>query len=396
MKRTIFILMSFAFSIYAQEDNMPELRMTLSINYPSRSVASTTSNSGEKNGYLNGTIFTNNENSTGVSVDCTFSSFLGALPEIYWYHKKHPDETITEAKRAELYKNEKWLLHADSLTVQYQLYPGKYKMEDTVINFYLRYIVYKKKKDINDFKANYDISFHEAFFTCPIGRDYQFDYFKAYLPFASIIIKLEIGPVPEKKEIFSEQDNVIDIRQTILVKDDILKYSESAKVNQPGLKLSLEYVMTNKNNDEILTRKMDYPMQAGTMISTEKEIIQLNKTIYKGTISVPFEIFNKEKEILFKRSTISKELKNYHVYVMPIEKVNNRYSFQILVINNIRETGSFRSQNIVLAPGEKYKIILKNGDVVFKETIEGERLTISTKEDYEPFVNDFLLIGFEK
>ena len=397
MKRIIFTFLITAYGLFAQQENRPDLSMFLSLKDRNSSSVTISSNTDSRLGFITGYIESFNDSSSSAASNLHFG-FFNQLPESYWYQKKYPFEELSDTKRAELYKHN---LPAtfNNLLIHFEMYPGNYKKGDKVIDCYFKYMVYKKIKKINDFKYNYDISFHEKFKTIPVNEEYILDLFKEFLPRQEIKVKFLIGK-PELPPIIdiAKTEETIEANDLIGTAEEVVKIAGESKINFTDLKIGLEYVRTNKKGNEVLLRKLEYPLIRGKNLAVNNKLFPLNTYIYKGKITTAYVIYNKEKENLFKKSKYANYSNNFIIYAIPLSKKGDKYSFKLIIVYWLINGGSRSYQEIELVPDQKYKLSLINvrNSGSSEEIIDGERFIIDPVEDYNKYVDEYLIISLEK
>lgn len=395
MKNILIALLLFTESIFAQQDKRPELMLSLSYKSLNSSAVSLLSNLEDKLGLITGYLVARNDKAVSVANYQSFD-FFNELPEIYWYHKSNPSENISEEKRLQLYQK-KYPASDDNLIIHFEMYPGDYKVSDKELQCYFKYAVYKKTKKINDFKYNYDISFHDKFISLPVNKKHRINIFDEFMPGSEITVELLIDqPASPNTENNNTHNEIMEADDLKMWLTDIAKFMNDHRTVDTNLKLGLEYLRTDKSGSEVLVRKLEYPLAASKTISTDNEIIKLKSTLYKGTISTPLVIYNKDKEKLFEKSTHKDAQNNFVVYAVLTDYKNNKFLLHLFVGHIVSNTSGWYKEEIELSPGHKYKLALKNFYPEFEEIIEDERFKIDAKEDYYKYVSDYLILSLEK
>ena len=86
----------------------------------------------------------------------------------------------------------------------------------------------------------------------------------------------------------------------------------------------------------------------------------------------------------------------YSVLCVPVEKENRGYSFQLMICQGISSNVRYYfMKDISLRSNDRIKIDLKPGHWKFEEAVGEEKLVIDALEDYDKYVNDYLILSLE-
>ncbi len=207
--------------------------------------------------------------------------------------------------------------------------------------------------------------------------------------------------------------NCIAIAQFSKAIPDFKNSAESKRfVERTDFKFGMELVRLDKNNKEILMRKLEYPLRFFKKEWNEKW--QTNFSNYVGRITIPLEIYNPaKKEAAPKSAKVKGSQINYTLSVTPMQKRGDIYTCQLMymvAINNIsfkefngekypNETAENQSMNpIDIKVGEKVKIDLEGSFSTIwgiEDSVDGKPVTFNAKEDYHNYFNDYLIISLE-
>lgn len=207
--------------------------------------------------------------------------------------------------------------------------------------------------------------------------------------------------------------NFLMMAQVATEKPDFKNDEYSKKfVERTDFKFGMELVRLDKNNKEILIRKLEYPLKVVRQEWNEKW--QTNICTYAGRITFPLDIYNpQKKELAINSSKVRSAKINYTLSVSPFQKKEDTYTCQLIYMTEImnisfkkvngvkypNETAGNHSMNpIKIKVGEKVKINLEDALSTLwgiEDTVAGTSVTFEAEEDYNKYFNDYLIISLE-
>jgi hypothetical protein len=285
--------------------------------------------------------------------------------------------------------------YADRI-VQYSFYPEKVSAGDSLLSLYCKYILYEKKKEISANMFNYDISFHECFYTVPINKKISLDFLKELFPKATINeVTFSLDNVIYKKEQPS-----LNLSRYMLSEKDIKQSVKKDMVTDSSIHFQAEYLCLDKNGDKVFTRsKFKCPSEINRICTDSVDMQEFPLTVYKGSASIPFQMYNPLKEDLYAKS---KKYKNsiitYSILAIPLDKRGNKYDFNILITRSLWGSEWTYSKKIEVEVGKPLRIDLETsaGLIRTDETIDGQIFKLYSKEDFSDYVNEYFVISVVK
>jgi hypothetical protein len=250
---------------------------------------------------------------------------------------------------------------------------------------------------MNKFNFTYDISFNETFFTATMDKPFELQFLKDIYnnDKNQIIFSLE-KPKPVKKFNYDKSE-IISSSNLIDNGNGIIEDVKKSKIHNQNFNLGLEYIRTDKKGNEILMRKMEYPLMKSNLLSVDEDIIELENFIYHGAITIPFKVYTKEKEDIYQKSKYKNSSFTYYIHLIPMDTNGDSIKFKVYFSNHfLNGSGSRGPEIIELTPGQKFKYALKLGETSWETEVDGKRIKLSTKDDFRAFVDEYLILSLEK
>ncbi|MCP4971150.1 MAG: hypothetical protein GY932_11200, partial [Arcobacter sp.] len=144
-----------------------------------------------------------------------------------------------------------------------------------------------------------------------------------------------------------------------------------------------------------------YPLESAIVLADEDNGVPINlsASIYKGEFRFPFTIMNNKKLEQYKNEKLVKEflLSNYNIFVVPIKYDNNKLTMDVFI-----EYGKIWNffpnpikKRLTIGKGEKLKLEIPDLKKIYKFSANKKVYEIDTYEDYEKYVNEYIVISFE-
>ena len=394
MKRLIFILILFNLNITAGELNVPKVQVIINIAENNNRTEAWSKQSA--NGFITGVLFSRNKDKFIGNADVLDFNFLENFSKAYLSRK---DDTTLNTKNTldslsyqtdDLFPNN---FNDIDRILQYSFYPEKVLPGDTLLNIYCKYILYEKKKELSANKNNYDISFYEHFYTVPLNKKTSIDFIKKIFPEATT------------DDVFFIFDTSVqnEVRPLLNLSDNNLSMNEiSASVKKrpaadSNLHLNVEYVRLNKKSDETFVRsKFKCPPETDNIFSDNESAKPFPLNIYKGSVPVPFEMYNPLKKQLFEQSMSYDRDFTYSILAIPLAVKGRTYSMELIIHREIWGGMVSYSKKIELKIGKPMLIELDcpGGQSRNNEIIDGQLLRLNFKEDFSDYVKEYFIINY--
>lgn len=177
---------------------------------------------------------------------------------------------------------------------------------------------------------------------------------------------------------------------------------KESKIKNNVFNLGLEFVRSNRENRNILLRQLEYPLESALILADEDNGIPVNlpTRLYKGEFKqLHFSLLDKEKAEKYKNDKSVKRIlkSNYDIFIVPIKYEGNDLSIDVF-IEYQKFWGFFPNpikKRLTIGKGEKLKLEIPNLKRIHKFGVNKRKYEIDTYEDYEKYVNEYIVISFE-
>lgn len=400
MKKLMFLLVLFCMALTAKEIKTQgiKVKMKLVSDQGTSEVWSET----DGKGLVTGVLFSGTINSPNDFIGSGNVMDLGYLEDI---SKADMDRITnptgksiasTDLSVRNVFTNGNWFVH-------YTIYP-KYIPTIDSLKVYYKYLLYEKKKAINEERNNYDISLHEGYFMTPANIITSPDFLKELFPAAKeIAVSFEINNI-NKGEI--EPHFYLDDYK--LKPEDIKESAKRISTGEPAYYIAADFFRFSKNGDSLLAKRSIkfpseiyriYPDNNSAQGYPYKNSKGFLLDIWKGYFSLPFENYNPAKKQLFAESI---EYKNsqikYSLKAIPLAIERDKYSFNVIISQDIWGGLLVYSKKITLEPGKALRIDVETGGNLSRteELKGGKQLVLRLDEDYQKYVNEYIILTLEK
>lgn len=350
---------------------------------------------------------------------CIIGAFEVVNPTLIWHSSIFPNkEFLTRNNEFNLYnaENEKKEVNERTLTalmsrldstsswptdnrsmVFFSFVPLKESMKADSVKFLFKYVYYQptEKKSLLEFK--YDVKYGISFCNIAYEQLTNFSLLEEVLPKIDIKIKAHYIDIEEKQKLENKEEiKYVDISY---YKNSIKQIEESvkkSKIDARQIKFSLEYVRTDKKNEQLILNKLFFPLIGANTAIMDVEYMKFPSFIYRGTLNSPLEFYEKDKNELLQQSAKWRFHKfTYDVLVIPLEKKGEELLCDVYFPSStlIPLTNCYK-KSISFKVGERVKIALPEGHWYISDLI-GDKSVIITDKSFRDYVNEYFVLFVE-
>ena len=394
MKKLVFTLILFNLSLTAQVLNVPKIQVIINIAENNNRTEAWSKQSDK--GFITGVLYSRNKDKFIGNGDFPDFNFLGNFSKAY--SSRNDDTTLNAGNILDSLSyqtDESFPNNFNDIdrVLQYSFYPEKVLPGDTLLSIYCKYILYEKKNELSANKNNYDISFYERFYIVPLNKKTSLDFLKEIFPEATTDDVFFIFD----KSVGKEGRPLLNLSENNLSMDEISATAKNRPAADSILHLNVEYVRLNKRGDETIIRsKFKCPQETYNIISDNESAKPFPLNIYKGSVPVPFEMYNPLKKQLFEQSMSYDRDFTYSILAIPLAVKGRTYSMELIIHREIWGGMVSYSKKIELKIGKPMLIELEcpGGQSRNNEIIDGQLLRLNFKEDFSDYVKEYFIINY--
>jgi len=382
MKTIIVLILAININCLCQGLSGVKMSITFYSNYGRTEVE----DNAKKGDFITGVLFSNKEPRFVGSGE----AFLKVLPDNYQKRKRDylAEQAGTNVPHDENYSSS-LAEHPDKI-LRYSFYIESISEGLDSINIYSKYIVYEKNANIGADSADYEVYLHDAFFTLPLNKISTIGYLNKVFPEAdSITVLFKLAGS-------SHETPRIDISDYSINIDSIKPSVRDNKQNK--ITFSGEYIRTNKAGNNLLLRKQfRFTTEENIIYSKDDNSLVFPMTVNWGFTSVPYINYNPLNTQLFEKSKDYSDSRiDLNIMLLPLDKKDNTYTFNLFISRYILSGGYTYSKTIKIKKGGKLRIDLdKSAGIYRHEVIDGKDLYIDVKKDYSDYVNEYLILNLK-
>jgi|GEM_PF-1966973 hypothetical protein len=415
MKKIIFILLLLSTNLAAKNPDYPRIKVKIKIARNNN----ITGQEGRQNlrGFITGVLFNSEPIKLIGSDEAVDIGFLKEFSDQYAERQDHPeninDKAVDTSSYLTSYSLRKNIYDADRI-LNYSFYPIEILPGDSLLRIYCKYILYQKKSEINANKNNYDVSYCERFYTVPLNKRTKLDFLTKIFPEATTNEISFFKDAADKKPLPSLYLNDgISSGNELSLKDiakSVRKDSANANMN---IHINAEYLRFNKNGDSLFVKKKinclpetnrvysdyntgyDYADFYANHSNAEiggDEGFMLD--IYKGSMTLPFQMYSPSKKRLFVESKYKDSDVIYSVTAIPLNRIGNKFVFNLVFKQHIWEGSTEYSKKIEIETGKPLRIDLEaiSGLWRTEKLKNGQVLNLSLGDDYSHYIKECLVL----
>ncbi len=264
--------------------------------------------------------------------------------------------------------------------------------EEDSIALFFKYAIYDLLDHPEKFHYNFDVKLYHKMIIVPFNEVVPLNDLSKHFEGYSATLAIT-KTTKEERELYS--------KFTAHNFDQIYEAIEESKIRNEKFNLGLEFVRSDKSNKNILLRQLEYPLESAMVLrDVENEIpINLPTQIYKGEFKVPFTIMNKEKAKKYAayKSAESFLQSKYNIFVVPIEYRKDNLLLDVF-IEYTKVKGFFPrpiKKRLTIGKGGKLKLEIPTPKTLYRFNVNLEDYEIDGYEDYDKYVNEYIVISFE-
>ncbi|MCP4971383.1 MAG: hypothetical protein GY932_12430 [Arcobacter sp.] len=260
------------------------------------------------------------------------------------------------------------------------------------IALFLKYAIYSLVEHPGKLHYQFDVKLYHEMIIVPFNEVVLLDSLGEHLNDHSASLAIT-KTTKEERELYS--------KFTTRNFYQIYEATKESKIENNKFRLGLEFVQSDKNNENILLRQLEYPLESAMVLADEDNGVPINlpASIYKGEFRFPFVIMNNKKAEQYKNDELVKKFlkSNYNIFVVPIKYNNNELTVDVF-IGYGKIWGFFPNlikKRLTIEKGKKIKLKIPDLKKIYKANANKTNYEIDTYEDYEKYVNEYIVISFE-